>query len=159
MAPPTSRSKEPPSFGNTQSMQEFMRTNGLLAIRRQGVTVVRDDMRMNEEFVKHATRRFRANPMMVQAPGMFQCSFQCDDGFQGAYDGIEIGPVSTSWVYGAELGLASYGDTIDGYLDWLFAVSYPQNTYYYGPTYIMNAPNSPNCLGEELAAIGSALVA
>ena len=109
-------------------------------------------MKSNAAFVKHATRR-----LMVPAPNPFGCDEECEDGFEGYYDGIPIGPVSTGYVLDAEYGLGPYyGDTVDAYMDWLFALSFPWGSVAYGPTYT-TAP-ATSCVTATINAIGNAIV-
>lgn len=142
----------PLAFADTPRMQALLRANGILAVRQNGAAIVRDDMKSNAAFVKHATR-----PLIVAAPNPFSCDTECTDGFEGDYDGIPLGPVSTGYVLDVEWGLAPYyGDTVDAYEDWFFALNYPWGSVAYGPTYTV-AP-SDNCVTETLNAIGSAIV-
>ncbi len=110
-------------------------------------------MKDNAGFLRHAVR-----PFIVVAPNPFSCDVQCEDGFQGYYDGVPLGPVSTGYVLDVEYGLGPYyGDTVDAYVDWAFALSFPYGSIVYGPVYTM-AP-ATNCVTETLEAIGSAITA
>lgn len=91
---------------------------------------------------------------MVVAPN--QCSFQCLDGFEGDYDGVPLGPVSTTFYLDVEYGYGYYyGDTVDAFYDWVSATSIG-GIYSYGPTYTLQQDAS-KCAQSEVAGVTNAL--
>ncbi len=142
------------SFGDTPQMQALLRKCGVYAVRQNGIAVVRDDMKGNAGLIAHVGRR----PQAI-------CAGQCGgngggnngDPFAVSYDGVSIGSVSSvvGLGFASDIAAYPYSNAQDQWDDFAFALFMANSGTFYGPYY--SVPQSNNCVGQMLEAIGSAI--
>lgn len=130
-------------------MQQLLHQNGLLAIRENGVAFIRNDMKSNPAFVKHAMR-----PLIRSCQGIPGCQqgVPPDQVLTTEYDGVPAGYMNTSFVGSSQWNVAVYYGNADYWTDIIFASAISGYPATYGPTYI-GTNQAKNCLENEWQTI------
>lgn len=150
----TSESTSPAALKDTPEMQALLRRWNLLAVRENGVGVVRDDMKWNTTLVKRVTR-----------PAMLICGCSGgggggDEGFDAEIDGVSVGSISSV----AGLGFTAYSanypylDAQAQYDEMTVALNAVGNGgYFYGPTYTVGMSPAQACAENLFNSVDSAM--
>lgn len=141
-------------FRDTPEIQALLYKQGLLAVREKGIAIIRDDMKSNPAFVKHAVR-----PAIIYCGTGIGCNNgNNSDQFTIELDGVPVSTVSTFTLgsgggpCGLNLSTALYISSSTGWFDLgagslLDSSSCPASPYY-GPIY--SVPKPIAC-GNEIA--------
>jgi hypothetical protein len=140
---------QPLAFSDTPAMQELLTKNGLLAVRENGIAIVRDDMKTNPAFVKRATR-----PFIVLCGCATGGDGDSDGGLSVEFDGIPLGFSSSVSTTTGTFEFGGYGTAYGGDSDFLTGLIAPGDTPLYGAEYsAAGSFNDASCVESEMETI------